>query len=381
MILKRTKAMRFACLFLFLLATVFSGPTYAEELSFDDNLETVALRGKVISVEDIEPDESMRNFVQMEQLAVVEITRGPHKGENHTVHNMLTGHPLFDMYLTEGRHVILWGELDESGEILQVFLQDFARDVYLYLLIGLFILVLLLVGRVKGLYTIITLSVTIFAVFRILLPMLLAGYSPVPVTIVVAAFITAFTLVFISGLQRKTLAAAIGTVGGVLVAGLLALLIGGAANLTGFSNEEAQMLLFMEGAHIDVRGLLFAGIIIGALGAVMDVAMSISASMTEVYCANPSLCFKELFKSAMNVGRDIMGTMANTLILAYVGTTIPLLLLFIGYETPWTTIINLDLVATEVVRAFTGSIGLVACIPLTALASGMLLVRTNNRKQ
>jgi uncharacterized membrane protein len=381
MFLKKTKAMRPACLFLFLLIMVSSVTAYAVEPSFNDDSDTIALRGIVISVEDIKPDESVRDFVQMEQLATIEITRGPYKGERHTLLNSLMGHPVFDLYLTEGRRVILWGEVDEAGTLLQIYLQDFARDSYLYLLIGLFIIVLLLVGRLKGLYTVITLSVTVFAVFRILLPMLLAGYSPIPATIVVAAFITLITLVFISGLHRKTAAAAIGTVGGVLVAGLLALMIGGAANLTGFSSEEAQMLLYMEGGPIDVRGLLFAGIIIGALGAVMDVSMSISTAMTEVYCVNPSLCFKDLFKSAMNVGRDIMGTMANTLILAYVGTTMPLLLLFMGYQMPWVTIVNSDLVATEVVRALTGSIGLVASIPLTALAAGLLLVRSKPQEK
>ncbi|MBS4030335.1 MAG: YibE/F family protein [Clostridiales bacterium] len=380
MILKKTKAMRPACLFLFLLIVISSMTAFAVEPSFGDDSDTVALRGRVISVEDIEPDESVRDFVQLEQLATIEITRGQYKGERHTLLNSLMGHPVFDLHLTEGRRVILWGEVDEAGTLLQIYLQDYARDTYLYLLVGLFILVLLLVGRLKGLYTVITLSITIFAVFRILLPLLLAGYPPIPVTVVVAAFITLITLVFISGLQRKTVAAAIGTVGGVLVAGLLALIVGRAANLTGFSSEEAQMLLYMEGT-INVRGLLFAGIIIGALGAVMDVSMSISTAMTEVYCVNPSLCFKELFNSAMNIGRDIMGTMANTLILAYVGTTMPLLLLFMGYQMPWGTIINLDLVATEVVRALTGSIGLVASIPLTSLAMGLLLVRSNPQEK
>lgn len=381
MFLKKIKAMCSACLFLFLLILISSVTAYAVEPSFSDDTDTIALRGIVISVEDIEPDESVQDFIELEQLATIEITSGQYKGERRTMLNSLMGHPLFDLYLTEGRRVILWGEVDEAGTLGEIYVQDFARDYHLYILIGLFVIVLLLVGRLKGLYTIITLSITIFAVFRILLPMLLAGYSPIPATVVVAAFITLITLVFISGLHRKTASAAIGTVGGVLVAGLLALMVGGAASLTGFSSEEAQMLLYMEGGPIDVRGLLFAGIIIGALGAVMDVSMSISTAMTEIYCINPAVCFKDLFKSAMNIGRDIMGTMANTLILAYVGTTMPLLLLFMGYEMPWVTIVNSDLVATEVVRAFTGSIGLVASIPLTALAAGLLLVRSNPQEK
>ncbi|MDW7651930.1 MAG: YibE/F family protein [Bacillota bacterium] len=373
---KTNKALLSAGLFLLVLLLT-ALPALAVAPSFSEDSETVMLRGRVVSVEDMEPEEDMRDFVEIEQLAVVEITSGEYKGETHTILNALMGHPFFDLYLTEGRRVTLWGEVDDTGTLRQVYLQDFVRDTYLYALGALFVLALVLVGRRKGLVTVVTLLVTVFAVARILLPLLLKGYSPVPITILIASGITVVTLVGIGGFQRKTAAAAIGTVGGVMVAGLLALMIGQAAHLTGFSSEEAQMLLYMETGLIDVRGLLFAGIIIGALGAVMDVSMSIAAASHEIYCVNPAICMREQIKSAMNVGRDVMGTMANTLILAYVGTTMPLLLLFLGYETPFMSIINMDLIATEVVRALSGSIGLVAAIPLTALASGLLTVRND----
>lgn len=374
--MKHSRAVRTACLFLLLAVSFYVASAQAAVPEFGAGTETVILRGRVLEVEDLEPDDSLRDFVQSEQLATVEITGGKYRGQRQQLLNTLTGHPFFDIPLSPGRRVILWGEVDETGQLRQVYLQDYARDGYLYALAGLFVLVLLLVGRRKGLTTVFTLSVTVFAVFRLLLPLLLAGYSPIAATVAVAAAVTLVTLVFISGPHWKTAAAAIGTVGGVMVAGLLALVVGSAVRLTGFSSEEAQMLLYMEGGPIDVRGLLFAGIIIGSLGAVMDVCVSIAAASLEVHCANPRLCFKDLVGSAMNVGRDIMGTMANTLILAYVGTAMPLLLLFMGYRMPWITIANSDLVATEVVRALAGSIGLVTAIPLTALASGLFLVRS-----
>lgn len=372
---KIDKALRLASLFLLLLLLAAS-PAAAVTPSFGEDAETVILRGRVVSVEDLEPDDAVQSFVQLEQLATVEITSGPYKGRQMSLLNSLMGHPLFDLYLTEGRGVILWGEVDDAGELRAIYLQDFIRDRHLYLVGAMFILALVVVGRRKGLVTVVTLGITVAAVARVLLPLLISGYPPIPTTLLVAAGITLLTLVGIGGLQRKTAAAAIGTVGGVMVAGLLAFWAGGAASLTGFSSDEAQMLLFMEGGPIDVRGLLFAGIIIGALGAVMDVAMSIAAASHEVFCANPAICMRDQIKSAMNVGRDVMGTMANTLILAYVGTAMPLLLLFLGYKTPFITIVNSDLVATEVVRALAGSIGLVAAIPLTAVAAGMLTVRT-----
>jgi uncharacterized membrane protein len=369
-----SKALRTASLFL-LFFLFIALPVQASAPLFGDEDDTVMLRGRVISVEDLEPDESVSGFVELQQVAVVEITRGPYRGQQHTLVNELMNHPYYDTYLTEGMQLLLWGQVDESGTVRKIFLQGVVRDTYLYIIVIIFIVSLLIVGRFKGLLTVITLSVTVAAVALVLLPMLLRGYAPIPTTLLVASLITVFTLVGISGLRRKTAAAAIGTVGGVFVAGLLALWAGNAARLTGFSSEEAQMLLYMEGGPIDVRGLLFAGIIIGALGAVMDLAMSIAAASHEVYCANPAICMREQIKSSMNVGRDVMGTMANTLILAYVGTSMPLLLLFMGYATPMGLAINYDLVATEVVRALTGSIGIVAAVPLTAIAAGVLTVR------
>ncbi|MCW3488880.1 YibE/F family protein [Dethiobacter alkaliphilus] len=372
---KSYQALRYAGLFL-LIFLLLAAPAQANEPVFSDETDTVDLRGRVISVEDLEPDGDASQFVELEQLVTIEITSGPFQGQQHTILNELMGHPLFDIYVEEGRQVILWGEVDpDDGTLLQIYLQDYVRDTYLYYVIGLFVLVLVVAGGKKGLLTLVTLTVTIALVARVLLPLLLQGYPPIPTTLGVAVLITLITLLGIGGLQRKTLAAVIGTAGGVAVAGVLALLVGNLANLTGFSSEEAQMLMYMEGT-IDVRGLLFAGIIVGALGAVMDVAMSIASASHEVYCANPAICVRDQFRAAMNVGRDVMGTMANTLILAYLGTSMSLLLLFMGYEVSYSSMINMDLVATEVIRALSGSIGLVTAVPLTALFAGLLTVRT-----
>ncbi|MCR3921530.1 MAG: YibE/F family protein [Firmicutes bacterium] len=371
MLLTKYRAPRYLIIVV-LLCLFFTSPVLANTPSFSEDSTTVVLRARVLSVEDLVPADDVKEFIEMEQLAEVEITSGEYKGQKHSLLNALMGHPYFDINLTEGSKLILYGEVDESGQLRNVYLQDYMRDSYLYLIAGLFIVLILLVGGRKGLITIITLAVTIAAVFGFLLPLLLKGYSPIPATVLVASGVTLFTLICIGGFHKKTYAAVIGTVGGVLVAGLLALYIGNAASLTGFSSEEAQMLLFMEGGPIDVRGLLFAGIIIGALGAVMDVAMSISAASYEVYRVNPAISIRDQITSGMNVGRAVMGTMANTLILAYVGASMPLLLLFMGYSTPYITIINMDVVATEVVRALAGSIGIIAAVPLTAISAGLL---------
>ena len=184
---------------------------------------------------------------------------------------------------------------------------------------------------------------------------------------------TVFTISLVGGPNRKSAAAMIGTVGGVLVAGILAVIVGNLIRVSGLAEQEAQMLLFIpQGIGFNFPGLLMSGIIIGALGAVMDVGMSIASAIAEVRHHNPTLSHTDLFWAGINVGRDIMGTMANTLILAYTGGALSLLLLVRAYEIEFIRLINMDAIASEVLRALAGSIGLVAAIPITAQAAAWL---------
>lgn len=192
-------------------------------------------------------------------------------------------------------------------------------------------------------------------------------------TILISLIISVVTILTVGGLNIKSIAAITGVLGGVLISGLIAYIVGNQINLTGLSGQEAMMLMYIpQNVDFNFGGLLFAGIIMGALGAVMDVGMSIASAMEEIRLADPTISTKRLILSGMNVGKDIMGTMANTLILAYIGSMIPLLLLFTAYQEPFISIINMNVIATEVIRALAGSIGLVLSIPLTAVSSGLL---------
>ncbi|MDZ7834898.1 MAG: YibE/F family protein [Alkalibacterium sp.] len=235
--------------------------------------------------------------------------------------------------------------------------------------------------REERLQTIITLSLTLVLLLKVLIPGLLAGYSPILLTIGISIIITVVTILFVGGNNIKSYSAIIGVLGGVLIAGLIAYVVGNQIRLTGISSQEAGMLMYIpQGVDFDFSGLLFAGIIMGALGAVMDVGMSIASAMEEIRAVDPSISTKKLILAGMNVGKDIMGTMANTLILAYIGSMIPLLLLFSAYQEPFISIINMDLIATEVIRALSGSIGLILSIPLTAITSGLLRDKVKARK-
>lgn len=328
-------------------------------------------RGKVISVEDVE---SVHPFATLDQEAQVLITSGPFKGETVPVDSTYIEDDLYlNIYLEQGTEIILVTTV-ENGALTEAYLHDIVRDRGLYYLLAIFVLLLLVIGRMQGLKTIITLAFTGVVIVKVILPLLLAGYEPIPVATASAIAIIIFILLVVGGVNAKSFSAIVGTVCGVTVAGILALWVGELSHLTGFSSEEAQMLFFME-QPINIRGLLFAGIIVGSLGAVTDVGMSVASAASAIKIADPRISPIQLTRAAMNVGRDIMGTMSNTLVLAYVGSALPLLLLLVGYEMEWLKIINLDLIATEFVRGIAGSIGLIVSIPVTAAVAAFMMSR------
>ncbi len=332
------------------------------------------VRGLVVAVEEMEiPPE--KTFVVREQKARIEILSGDLKGKMVEVENALMGHPLYDIELVVGQQLYFLAEFS-GGEFLALNISDHIRDRYIYWLAALFVVLMLIIGRMQGLKTLFTLILTVVLIFKFFIPLLTRGVNPVLLAIPLAVCVTIFTLAVIGGINSKSFAAILGTIGGTLVAGFLAFFVGEVAQLTGFSSEEAIMLQYAEAGVINIRGILFAGILIGSLGAIMDVAMSISSACMEMTKVNGSISRKRLFQAGMNVGRDIMGTMSNTLILAYTGSTIPLILLFYIYEIPMLRIINMDLIATEIVRALAGTTGLLVAIPLTALLAGLFMGKT-----
>lgn len=315
----------------------------------------------------------------IEQELLVEIKSGPFKDEIITVMNYyMPGRMLFDLQAREGMDVVVVAFGDGSA-LNEVYLHDLARDRGVYYLIAIFLAAMLLLGRLKGLKTIVSLCITGVLIVKFLLPNLLRGHNPILLAVITAALVIITTMLFVGGINLKSLAAILGTITGVVVAGILALWVGNISSLTGLSTQEAQSLYLLMDKNIDIRGLLFAGIIIGSLGAITDIGISVASAAAEIKEANPCIRFKELTAGAMNVGRDVMGTMANTLILAYVGAATPLLLLVIGYEMPWMKLVNLDLIATEFVRGVAGTVGLIAAVPVTAFLSGYLMCRREYR--
>ncbi len=375
------KWQKYAALSLLLLG-LFLIVNYAfDTLAFygeEEVAEEQYLRGKVLSVTEreadpaeIPPTEDMPPILEeMQQVAQVRITAGPFEGEEVEIINHYSEYDLYRIYLEEGMEVIL---VDFSGDLsADVYLHDIARDRVVYYLVIAFAVMLVLIGGVRGLRALISLIFTCVYIIKVLLPLINQGYNAVLISSVSAILLVVLTLLVIGGLNRKSYAAILGTVTGVLAAGFLSLLVGSEAHLSGLSTQEAQMLFFYE-ETINFRDLIFAGIIIGALGAIIDVGISVASAAAEIREAKPNIDVPSLAKGALNVGRDVMGTMSNTMILAYVGAAIPLLLLLTGTEMPWIRIINLEFIATEIIRGITISMGLILSVPATALFSALLL--------
>lgn len=365
---------------LFLLPTL----AFASEPSGSDEIKTFIERGKILEiVTDVDLEElysSNNGFEVRSQVVRVKVLTGKYKDEVFLIENNLSGNKAFDIYVQKGDRVILFIEEGPDGAPA-VYVADHVRDTYLYIILAIFAILIIVVGRAKGIKSLITLTITSVMVLGVMLPLFEEGYNPIWVTILCAFVITITTFLIIGGFNFKSVSAIIGTLGGVLLAGTIAYFVGKTAKLTGLSSEEATLLVFnSKNIDFNFQGLLFAGIIIGALGAVMDVAMSIASSMYEIREVDPSISPRELMKSGMNIGRDIMGTMSNTLILAYAGSSLPLILLFMVNNASFVKVLNLDLIATEVIRSFVGSIGLIATIPITSLATGLILKYKNSFK-
>jgi len=362
-----------------IISALLTVPGFAED-GYMDETTAINARGKVLKVLEFREDEidysggSLTSNVQVVEVKII----SDDQFKNRVIQteydlSMSFSQNEENVRLKPGDEVLMIIELDDSGEISSSFIYSVARDKYLLILLIIFSVIIVAVGRFKGLKALISLVLTILAIIYILVPLILKGVDPVFISIWVCIGITGITLLLVSGYNKKTLAAVIGTSGGVVAAGFIAQIIGGLAKLTGLGDEESQMLLFIpQNISFNYKGLLFAGILIGALGAAMDVAMSMSSAMFEIKEVNPGIKKGAHIKAGMNIGRDMIATMSNTLILAYVGGSLQLLLLLMAYQVPFYEIINQDGYASEIVRSFAGSIGLILTIPITAMVAGFL---------
>ncbi len=348
-------------------------PTSASQRIF------AAVRVTDILADDAKPDDWSEGLRLGTQLLEVEVLQGEHKGEVLTSPNYLSAYYNIDAKVGT-RMIARLGEDAERGLYIASFV-NYDRGPVLMGFVLLFAAVLIIVGGKQGLKALVGLAFTIAALWLILIPLLMRGMDPILTTIAIVALTAGVSLAALTGYSKKTLCALVGCVGGVAIAGGLAALVGALTPLSGFNMPEAEELVLRAADHgLTIRGLLVCGVLIAALGAVMDVAMSIASACSELRAVNPALTARELFRSGMHIGRDAMGTMANTLILAFVGSSLNALILFRAYDYPSLQILNSDMMAIEIVQGVAGSIGIVLTVPLVAAVSAWVLTREKKSK-
>lgn len=274
---------------------------------------------------------------------------------------------LFGAVCEPGMHVIVISSQVGSLQLHTVYSMD--RSVPIFSFVGIFMLLLCLIGGRKGVKSAVALLFTFSCFIFLFFPMLLHGVQPVAAALATSCLVLIATVYLINGATGKALAAGIGAAGGILTAGLTAFLFGKAAALSGYNVANIESLLFVaQNMPIQVGQILFAGILFASLGAVMDIAMDIAAAVDELQRKKSGMGAKELFDSGMNVGRDVMGTMATTLILAFFGGSLGIWVLDYAYQLPYLQLINSNAVGIEIMQGLAGSMGVIFTVPLTAAA-------------
>lgn len=354
---------------------IFASPlTVNKEHHFD--FEHAQVIG--INNEALEEDTVIPNLMLGYQQIKIKILTGKYADEEFNIRNPMSR--TYNVHTKPGDKIIISIE-EEKSEIKSISVFNYKKEHAVYILVALFFVVLLVFGGMKGLKSFISLVFTGVLIIFFMIPLFFKGYSPIPLTILTVAITTIVTIVMVDGINKKTIAAIAGTILGVIIAGLISYISSRLANLSGLTMNEAEELMYIAGVKdLKVRGLMFSAILIAALGAIMDVAMSIASSTFEIHKTNPKISFKNLLASGLNIGRDIMGTMSNTLILAFIGSSLNIIILLMAYEMPYTQLINLDLIVTEVVQSVSGSIGIILTVPITAMISTYLAVHEKTKK-
>ncbi len=253
---------------------------------------------------------------------------------------------------------------------------DYYRFDKIMILSFVFALLVIILGRVKGINTLISLAFTTVFVFYVLLPWVLSGKNIYVGVAITCVFTIAMTLLIIEGASRKSLVTILSCCVGTLIAAAIPFIMNTFLHLSGLIDEHSFYLITLNpDKPIDLVGIVFAGIIIGALGAIMDVAMDISSSLYEITLHVPDISFRKLFKSGMSIGRDIMGTMANTLVLAYIGSSMCSVLLLFTYSSSIMELLNKEVVIVEMLQALAGSIALLLTIPFTVTIAGIIYLK------
>jgi len=335
--------------------------------------QTFEVRARVMSADDTEVRSSGLSHIGFQTLKI-ELLNGRFKNRKTEAVNSLNGQVALENLFRPGDEIIAALILDQSGQISHVKAVDLYRQDSLLKLFILFTAALLIYAGVIGIKSLISFILSIFIIWEILIRQILAGYPPLITTALTLVLLSAIIIFMVAGFNRKGLTAFTGTIAGLVITIGITLFFGRETGLFGMTQPYVNTLIFSGYYDLDIRQIFYSSIVLGASGAAMDIAMDIAASMDEIRVKKPDISPAELIRSGFTVGRQVIGTMTTTLLLAYSGGYLTLLMIFKVKDPSFMRMINLKIVAAEIMRTLIGSIGLVMVAPITAVAGGFIIM-------
>ena len=309
---------------------------------------------------------------QGDQRCTIEILEGEHKGQQVEGMNLLTGKLEFDKMFKPGDEAWVLLELDSSNEVIFANMVDYYRIDQQIFLIGLFVILIIAFSGFTGVRTLLSFSFALFSIVKILIPCLLKGIPPLLVALMVGKLLTVITLLLVAGCNKKAYTAIISSMICSLMTCLLAVVFGDLFKMHGAVMDWSESLLYAGYQHLDLTAIFQAGIYLACSGAILDLSIDISAALDEVIKNNPSVSRANLIKSGLSIGKSVVGSQTTTLLLAYMGSYITILMVYMAQGTPLMSILNSQKVSSEILHTFVGCIGLVLVSPLTAIICGIV---------
>lgn len=370
-------------LFIFLLLSFLVGSSvaYAQQNTSPGFIEET-FEAKVMNVLDerqITREDGSKSTLQKLKLEGLD---GNWKGKEIIFDGIKRDTDTKSLYQEGDKVLVSYSKDFEGNEIFYV--TDHVRKGGLYFLTIVFLTVILSIGRWRGFRAILGLAFSFFVIIKFIIPKILDGGDPLTVSLVYSFLIILIATYLVYGFNKKSSVSILGMSASIIITGILSIVFTKLCHLTGFAQEETMYIMNLTQGAINLQGLLLAGFIIGAIGVLDDLTISQVSTVQELHKLNPELSKREIYTRAMRVGIDHVSSMVNTLFLAYVGVSLPLLLLFTFKQPPFMTfeqVINHEIIATEIVRTLVGSIGLALAVPITTFLAAYFYCRVKIKEK
>lgn len=364
------KEVIFICTFLILIGILIFIPTGFEKQIY---VNSEGVKGKIIAVDNSSMYKTGM-ITQGEQKCVIEVISGSHKGEQVDGVNMFVGKYEFDKIFEVGdvAWVLLEFEDKEQGNIIYANMIDHYRINKELILISLFAVTIIIFSGFTGARTLLSFVFALLSIWKILIPLMLKGYSPLLVALLIGNVLTVTTLLLVAGFTKKAYAAIMGSVICSMVTAFLAIIFTKYLKIDGTVMQWSESLLYAGFMSLDLTAIFQAGIYLACSGAILDLAIDISAALEEIVKNNPEVTKVKLIKSGITIGKSVVGSQTTTLLLAYMGSYISVMMVYMAQGTPMMNILNAKAISAEIVHTFVGCTGLVLVSPLTSIICGFL---------